>query len=293
MFASPRVTWSALLLMGVAYLVGCNQERNESIRHMNRGLELYNRKKVGEAIDELKLATESDPKNDRAFFYQGLIQYQRTGALDPALKAISRAIELNKNDYEYPYHRGVILTKKKEWKAAADSFEQAIELKPDHAESHLRLGLSLDHLEKYDRAQEEYVAAIKSNPRLPEAYNALGGLYLRFDQFSHAAHVLKNAVENNPDWALNYHDLGLVYQAQKRYDDALVQFKKAQALDPGNAGVLFNLGITYAASDNPKLALLNLKTYLTRKVASEDRVRVQIARDIIDRLEMAENQPKQ
>ncbi|MCA9527422.1 MAG: tetratricopeptide repeat protein [Myxococcales bacterium] len=280
-----RLLVLAFLVPAVAPLAGCNRERNESIRMMNKGLALYRAQRTPEAIKELEEAVRTDPKNDKAYLYLGMIQYQRLGDLGTAEKNLRRAIELKADAFEAHYHLGATLSRKDEWKAAAGEFEEALKLRPDHAESHLRLGYAMEQLDKYDRAQEAFHEAIRANPRLPEAYNALGNLYRRFEKYSHAAQVLKNAVENNPGYAANYHDLGLVYQEQKRFDDAISQLEKARTLDPSNPTILFNLGMTYLAAKNGMKALDNLRAYVGRRTASEDAIRVQTARDIITRLE--------
>ncbi len=281
----------AVFLAAPLTLGGCNQDQNESIRLMNKGIGYYKRDRIPEAIEAFAMAGQKDPGNDRAFYYQGLLEYQVNGHLAEGQKLISRAIEINADNYEYHYHLGTALCRREEWASAIGALEKAIKLKPDHAESYLRLGIALENKGLYDRAQEAYVDAIKADPRLPEAYNALGNLYRRFDQMTHAAQVFRNGIENNPGFAANFHDLGLVYQAQKRFVDAVQQFEKAQQLDPGNAGALFNLGMTYAANDDKQKAISQLKIYLSRRTAAEDPIRIQIAQDMISRLEAAANAP--
>lgn len=277
---------ATLLVLGLLLpLAGCNMDRNESIRLMNKGIALYKAKRTGEALEHLSQATAKDAKNQRAYLYLGMIQYQRVGDDAGGEKNLRKAIELKPDDYEAQYHLGALLMRKKDWRAAASAFEAAIKAKPDHAESHLRLGYAMDNLEKFDRAQEAYRDSIKADPRRPEAYNALGNLYRRFEKYSHAAQVLKNAIENNPDYGANYHDLGLVYQEQKRFPDAIRQLEKARLLDPGNATILFNLGMTYISAKDPAKALDNLRAYLGRRTAREDPIRVSTARDLIARLE--------
>lgn len=282
-----RCAFACLVLLPVA---GCNRERNESIRLMNKGLAQYRAQHLTEAATLLGEASRLDPSNDRALLYLGMIQYQRFSDLPAAEKNLRRAVELKPANWEGHYHLGAVLYRKGEWKAAASAFEESLKARPDHAESHLRLGYSMEKMEKFDRAQEAYHEAIRANPRLPEAYNALGNLYRRFEKYSQAAQVLKNAVENNPGYAANYQDLGLVYQEQKRFEDAVAQLEKAHTLEPGNATILFNLGMTYLASGNPMKSLENLRTYVSRMASNDDPVRVQTARDIIMRLEAGKAQ---
>lgn len=277
----------------LTFVVGCNQERNESIRLMNQGLQLFKQDRLTDSLSKLGQAASVDPTNDRAFFYQGLLYEQKLDKFRSAEENYRKALELRPDSGEYQYHLGATLAKQKRWKDAVGVLEKAIELEPNRAEAHLRLGMSLENLEQFDRAQEVYNKAIRSNPRLPEAYNSLGNLYRRFEQYSHAAQVFKNAIENNPDWALNYHDLGLVYQAQSRLGDAIAQFEKARALDGKNAGTLFNLGMAYHANGDHAAALQHLKLYLTRRTANEDPLRIEAAQDTLARLEeAAKKRPK-
>lgn len=268
-------------------VVGCNQERNESIRLMNNGLQLFKQDRLTDALSKLAQAADVDPTNDRAFFYQGLLYEQKLDKFKSAEENYRRALELQPESAEYTYHLGATLAKQRRWPEAVTVLEKALELDPSRAEAHLRLGMALEQLEKFDRAQEVYMQAIRSNPRLPESYNSLGNLYRRFEQYSHAAQVFKNAIQNNPDWAMNYHDLGLVYQAQSRLDDAIAQFEKARNLDGKNAGTLFNLGMAYFANGEEAKALQHLKLYLNRRTANEDPLRIEAAQDTLARLEAA------
>lgn len=275
----------AVLFMLGGPLAACNQERNESIRLMNEGIRLYRNQRVDRAAKLLADAVKTDPTNDRAHYFEGMIRFQKFGDAPKAEELLRKAIELNNDDADYHYQLGAVLAATERHPEAVDQFEQTLKLKPDHAEAQLRLGRSLETLERFDAAQVAYREAVKGNPRLPEAYNALGMLYFRFEQYAHAAQVLKNAVENIPDFAQNYHDLGLVYQAQHRFDDAVAQFKHAMDLEPGQASAMFNLGMTYLAQNNSSQALLMLKRYQMLKTATEDTVRAQTARDIVMRLE--------
>lgn len=284
--------WGVFVVLASSLTIvgGCNQERNESIRLMNQGLQLFKRDRLTDALSKLAQAADVDPTNDRAFFYQGLLYEQKLDKFKQAEENYRRALELNPESGEYHYHLGATLAKQQRWKEAVASLEKSLQLDPTRAEAQLRLGMALEQLEQFDRAQEVYGQAIRTDPRLPEAYNALGNLYRRFEQYSHAAQVFKNAITNNPEWALNYHDLGLVYQAQSRLDDAIAQFEKARQLDGKHAGTLFNLGMAHFANGNGVAAIEHLKLYLSRRTANEDPLRIEAAQDTLARLEEAAKQ---
>lgn len=286
--------WALIACVGVGTVgaLGCNQERNESIRLMNQGLQAFKRDRLTDALEMLGQASDVDPTNDRAFFYQGLLYEQKLGKFGKAEELYRRALEVNPGSAEYQYHLGATLSKQQKWKEAVAAYEKSLEIDGEQAEAHLRLGMALERLERFDRAQEVYMQAVRTDPRLPETYNALGNLYRRFEQYSHAAQVFKNGIENNPSWPLNYHDLGLVYQAQKRYDDAIEQYDKVRQLDPKHSGSLFNLGMAYNATGDRAKAIGFLKLYLSRRTANEDPLRIEAAEDTLARLEQpAKPQP--
>ena len=222
---------TAVLLISLSFL-GCHQERNESIRLMNKGLQSAKQDKYTKALDFLDQSANADPTNHRAFYYSGQIFAQRLGDPKNAEKKLRQAISINGKNYEYHYHLGVALSDLKRWRDAVTALEQSIELKPDHGISHLRLGIALESIGQYDRAQKAYRDAVTHGGRMGEGYNLLGNLYRRFEKYSQAAHVLKNGIDNVPKFANNYHDLGLVYRAQERYDSAIEQFSKALKLKP-------------------------------------------------------------
>lgn len=273
----------ALILM--ISVTGCNQARTESIRHMNQGVESFQHGNLSKAISHLEDAVKADPVNDQAWYYMGLIQYQRMNAPEKGATNLRKAIEINGENHEYHYHLGNLLSREKDWVGAINAFEKALSKKRDHAESHYRLARALEMEGKFDRAQEAYGDAIRNRPRFAEAYNALGNLYVRFEKYPQAIQVFKNASENIPREPINYNDLGLVYARQNRNAEAIQQFKKALEIKPSYASAVFNLGMAYANNGEDKQALKYLKAYLSRRSAADDPVRVGTAQAMATRLE--------
>ncbi|MFN3201893.1 MAG: tetratricopeptide repeat protein [Bradymonadia bacterium] len=282
--------WSRWLPVALSFTLlvtvsGCNQARTESIRHMNKGVERFQRGDIAKAVSHLEDAVKSDPTNDKAFYYMGLIQYQRMNVPEKGADNLKKAIKINGEDHQYHYHLGNLLSRQKSWVPAINAFEKALAKKPDHAESHYRLARALEMEGKFDRAQEAYGSAIRSRPRFPEAYNALGNLYVRFEKYPQAIQVFKNAIENVPRESINHNDLGLVYARQNRNAEAIQQFKKALEIKPSYASAVFNLGVAYANNGEDEQALKFLRAYLSRRSAADDPVRVGTAQAMATRLE--------
>ena len=192
-----RSTLLSMSLLVAVAAVGCNRERNQSIQLMNKGIAQFNLNDTTGAVVALNQATSVDPTNDAAFYYRGLLKYQRTSDYPEAVKDFKKAIEVNGENHLYHYHLGKVLSRQGEWASAINALEKAIERKPEHAASHYHLGAALEQQAKFDRAQEEYVAAIKAQPRFADPYVALGNLYARFEKLPEAVQVFNVTVDGD------------------------------------------------------------------------------------------------
>ena len=85
MFLSHHLARTVLTCVVTSLLcLGCYQERNESIRLMNQGLQQAKNNKSANAIKFLKQSAETDPTNHRAYFYEGMIRSQKMGESEQA-----------------------------------------------------------------------------------------------------------------------------------------------------------------------------------------------------------------
>ncbi|NQV57088.1 MAG: tetratricopeptide repeat protein, partial [Rhodospirillales bacterium] len=126
--------------------------------------------------------------------------YQRLGADEKGLAAISRAVELDPGDADLHLSLGFHWIDNSQMDKALACFRKHLELSPDSIQGHLYLGRALD----FDGRLEDAEAA------------------------------LCRAAELAPDNAEAALQLGRVLTRQGRYGDALKTFEIADHIDPGN-----------------------------------------------------------
>src|SRR5262245_42620633 len=110
-----------LVVMGLFLAGGCYENRNKSIEYMNRGVEMGRQKLYDSAVRDLKLAVETDPSNQLAW-----------------------------------YNLGIVYKDQKKWDDAANAFQQALHFDENNASYHYELGIANQEGKRLDQAKSEY-----------------------------------------------------------------------------------------------------------------------------------------
>jgi len=150
------------------------------------------------ALKDINKAIEIDNQNDRYFFIKGLIIYflwenkrildQQTETMLP--KNFDMAIELNPNDADYYYWRGIAknvmcLPYSDTDPSAVDDFEKAVQIDPKTRMFWIRLGDSCRSLGRDNRAIEAYTKAIEIEPST-SLLSKRGHLYYLLEEYDKA-----------------------------------------------------------------------------------------------------------
>jgi tetratricopeptide (TPR) repeat protein len=134
--------------------------------------------------------------------------YYNKGMLEKAEKMFSKAIEIDPEDSEARYNKGVALGQQGKYEEAIQAFDKAIDLNLDCGDAWSNKGLALYHLNKKEEAIKAFKSAIKIferdikiNPKLAGDINSkLAGAWIN----------IGNALRDLDKW-----------------DDAIQAFKKA------------------------------------------------------------------
>ncbi|HLJ49018.1 MAG TPA: protein kinase [Bryobacteraceae bacterium] len=177
----------------------------------------YKPKALETAIPLLEKVTVQDPQYPPAWADLGLanlrqfMQLRDTHYIEPARKAINRALTLN----------------------------------PELAAAHVTLGMLYTETAQNDLASQELSDALKLDNLNAEAYSALGELYYRQGRTKDAESAYRKSVELDPrNWRLA-NEFGIYYYGMSRFDQAAEQLGNAVALAPDNPRTVSNLGILY------------------------------------------------
>jgi tetratricopeptide (TPR) repeat protein len=152
-------------------------------------------------------------------------QLQRDQA-DLARRRQDEALESN--------NRGVALYYRGALQAALEAFHRALELQPDYAEALNNMGLVFSRLGREKEAVEAFQAALKINPKMGEVFNNLGFLYHTSSQYQRAAEMFGKAIENAADSSIAYTNLGNSFYKMKQPERAVAAWRRALELDPMN-----------------------------------------------------------
>jgi tetratricopeptide (TPR) repeat protein len=167
----------------------------------DRGVELFEQRKYGEAERVLRDVVSSEPDNARANLYLGLTRlhlnnvadaegplkkadeagatadtklglarlYIEQKQLDKADAAIEQAQALNGDHRDLPFYRGMLLAVRSDFKAAAKELDTAIERNPENPYAHYYAGLAYSRLKRPDKMVEHFEAFLRLAPDAPEA----------------------------------------------------------------------------------------------------------------------------
>jgi len=131
-------------------------------------------------------------------------------------------------------NRGVALYYRGALEAALEAFRRAIEILPDYAEAHNNLGLVLSKMGKDQEAVGAFQEALRLDPAMGEVYNNLGFLYHTTAQFDRAVEMFGQAIQNNGDSSVAYANLGNCLYKMKQPEKAVEAWRHALELDPMN-----------------------------------------------------------
>jgi len=131
-------------------------------------------------------------------------------------------------------NRGVSLYYRGALEAALAAFRRAIELVPEYAEAHNNLGLVLSKLGQEKEATEAFQEALRLDPGMAEVYNNLGFMYHTSGKFDRAAEMFGQAIQSSTDSAVAYTNLGNSFYKMKQPEKAVEAWRRALELDPMN-----------------------------------------------------------
>ncbi len=131
-------------------------------------------------------------------------------------------------------NRGVALYYRGALDAALAAFRRAIELLPGYAEAHNNLGLVLSRMGQDKEATEAFQEALRIDPAMAEVYNNLGFMYHTTGKFDRAVQMFGQAIQNSGDSSVAYANLGNSFYKMKQADKAVEAWRRALELDPMN-----------------------------------------------------------
>jgi tetratricopeptide (TPR) repeat protein len=121
---------------------------------------------------------------------------------NPTMAEDQRNTELDPNDADAYYNRGLSYRDMRQYRRAIEDFDKAVELDPNFAADVYRnRGFSYSGLGQHERAIEDFDKVVELAPNNARAYNNRGFSYSELGQHERAIEDYDTAIELDPNEA--------------------------------------------------------------------------------------------
>jgi tetratricopeptide (TPR) repeat protein len=218
-----------------------------------RKSELPRRKKLLDAATEsCRSALELEPHNAKAHICFGVIAFKRNALLD-AEGYFRKAIELSPKEGGYA-ELGALYAQTGRYDEAKTALTKAIEINKNDVRAYIEMVNLLVLLESYKEAVRQCRQAVSVDPRNEEAHRALAISLMRAGQYDEAEKSLRRAIDyvgESKQWQLHLTLSQLLIRLgddnnkdRDRYDEALKHVYAAKRTNPApHADIYFHEGI--------------------------------------------------
>ena len=173
--------------------------------------------------------------------------YSNNKEYKKALDSFNKVIEIDKNNKEAYYLKGILYTDLKKYKEALDNFNKVLEIDPNAKETYNVRGCINVYLKKYKEALEDYNKGIELDPNCEIFYFNRGLLYTELEKYEEALNDFNKVIEINKYNKRAYYNKGYLYVELKKYNEALENFKKVIEIDKtykkayNSQGIIYNI----------------------------------------------------
>ncbi len=205
------------------------------------GFALHEQGELARAEKIYRQIVEAEPAHADAWHLLGMTAHQ-TQRNDEAVRAISRAIELNGNNATYYNHLGAAYAELKQLDRAEECYRHSLALCPADWQTHCNLAALLSKRGKTAEAVEAYRRCLQVQPVCAEAQYRLGNLLRDQGRHADAEACYRAALAARPDDFKAAVNLSVALVRQNKLDDAETSLRRALSIDPSSADAHFRLG---------------------------------------------------
>jgi tetratricopeptide (TPR) repeat protein len=229
----------------------------KALKHNERGLELFSKGKLEQAVKEYEEAIRADPAFAAAHnnlgsahfaagrFEEAAGSFRRACELDPAygqahfnlaLAHIKLGREKEAHDALGAALRAYDAAGEAHLKAgrlaeAEEAFRGMLQIDPDYAPALLRLGLVCNAARRFDEAATHLRRVVERHPTNPAVHEALAESLFGQNNYTEAAASADRALKLSPDSPDAHYLAGLARAALNQRDAALAHLAKLQQLN--------------------------------------------------------------
>lgn len=277
------LTSVAALLLLLAVSLGCDRQKLDARRFVNRGVEALEKGLGDVAYDFFTQAIALDKTNAAAHYHLGLVYAYERQQPARAKARFEEVLRLTPTDSDTLYQLGVLARKAGKPKQARDYLARAAKSAKAPAQLAYELALvdeAAGDLSLMDKGLRD---AIRHDPGFEPAYYELASLYAKLNEHERALAVINEAMQLDPDLAAIYFLYAALLKQEGRIVEAVGAIEEGLSRDPKNEEGYFDLGYFLASLGRYKNAIFHLKQYV-KKAQQSNPERVRLAKTLIDKL---------
>jgi serine/threonine-protein kinase len=205
---TPDPQWKRLAAESARRALEANPDL--AVAHLAKGIVLMREGRSEEALKELQVAHDADPRNSDTERWIG-DYYTTVNDTAKAEDALRRAIDLAPNDWIPYQYFGRFLYRTARYEEAAKMWERADELAPDNVLVLRNLAAVYHQLNRTDEGIAKLQRSLEIQPNAT-SYANLGTMRFFQGRYTDAAAAFEKAVELNPTYFLYWGNLGDAYR---------------------------------------------------------------------------------
>lgn len=250
-----------------AYAEGLKADPNNGMNYVGLGELLLADNKIPEAKTEFAKALSFSKAKDGSYTDAKMLRLVADALVSTdnkipgeALTYITRAIELDKTNYNIMITAGDVYLERNEGGPAASHYEKAIDLDKNNPKAYTKVSIIWLRVRNAEATLEALNKALAIDPNYAPALKALSELYYQSKKFDKAKENYVKYLQNSEESSANKLRFAQILFRSKEYDEALSKVNEILAVDKSN------------------LYLFRMKGYSGYEVAS-DKKDQQIAED--------------
>ncbi|MBI3605098.1 MAG: tetratricopeptide repeat protein, partial [Nitrospirae bacterium] len=210
-----------------------------------------------------------------AHFTEGM-QFNKERRFSEALKALTRAVELNLESHKYHQALFLTYTQTRMGLQAIGVYKELEKQHPDSPAVHYWFGRLYLESGRLPDAVSEFKESTRLLPKDDHAFISLGHTYYRMKKYSEALKAYQDANQITPRLAVVHSGIGNVYYAKNDFPHAKKAYAEALKIDPSSEEARYNLSLIYEKEGAIDLAIKEWK-YLLDADPNESKIREKLA----------------
>ena len=219
--------WSAVLFGLVVLLAGCQTARH----YLDRGVRLEQSGDPEAAVKAYTRAIELEPGDALAYFNRGCAA-SKLGRMESAVADFSEALELDPDLAAAAMGRAHAFFLQGEYDEAIADFTRTIQLVPDHVDAYLGRGIVNRKIGDDDLALADFDKAVGLDPYSVQAFMSRGNLKAQTGDSPGALEDYLRVIQLDPRSAIAHYNSGIAREQAGDLRGAMTDYQSAAALSP-------------------------------------------------------------